>query len=301
MSKPASPILIALTFFMSLDAAAAAADGSVTVERLLGQAQTIEERSSKDLVQGAVVEAGTRIRTDAKGRVEFSVNGIPTLFVGSDVELLLHSYEPTVVRARLTQGAIRVDARSAPGRRSRDVRLNVGELRVRIADAEAWAQQTPDFTQVCLVSAGVVEVKQGEQLSRIDLQGQCLRVAESTPSWARVPAAVLDERIAQILIARPDAEPQPAVNAASAPAATGDDRSWSVVLASVTTQEGADREATRLKAQGVLQAEVRAYRNADRSGFRVGAGRYVSREEADVALTQFKKHYPKLSGWVARY
>lgn len=346
MSQPALPIVLALMLPMSLAPAAVAADGSVTVERLQGQAQQVQDRISKNLVQGAAVEVGTRIRTDARGRVELSVNGIPTLSAGSDVELLVHSYEATVVRARLSQGTMHIDARSAPGRRSRDVRLNVGELRVRIADAEAWAQQTQTLTQVCLVSAGVVEVKQAEQLSRIDLQGQCLRVAEATPSWTRVPAEVLSERIELTKVATPGAEPRrpvtaaiaPAVPAAAAPAvpaavapaapvvvapaavetavvapvvsapvartksaAADDGRSWSVVLASVGTQQAADLEAARLKALGVLQAEVRAYRNGDRSGFRVGAGRYVSREEAGVALTQFKKHYPNLNGWLARY
>ncbi|MGQ0502547.1 MAG: SPOR domain-containing protein [Panacagrimonas sp.] len=342
------------------------------------------------------------MQTGGDGRVELAVNGAATLFVGSDAEFLLHSFEASVVRVRLSQGEMHIDARAVPGGNSRDVRLNLGELRVRIAGAEAWAQQTAAVTQVCMVSAGYVEVKRGEQLSRIDMPGQCLRLSNAKSAWTVVPPNVLTERIlltavtvdpadaadaadaAEVgwapeppvslkpeTVAKPESatpepgavpadehrepapagpvstaaaesspesapEPAPEQSAqaeppeparptvaerrakpqkqppadpvvppktAAAPVAKADsgNAAWSIVLASLSTRQAAETEVARLKAQGVHQAEVRAYQNGKGAGFRVGTGRYASRAQADAALAKFRSRYPKLSGWLARY
>lgn len=343
------------------------------------------------------------MQTGGDGRVELAVNGAATLFVGSDAEFLLHSFEASVVRVRLSQGEMHIDARAVPGGNSRDVRLNIGELRVRIAGAEAWAQQTAAVTQVCMVSAGYVEVKRGEQLSRIDMPGQCLRLSNARSAWTVVPPNVLTERIlltavtvdpadvtdaAEVgrapeppvrlkpeTVAKPESatpepgavpadehrepapagpvstaaaesapesapepapEPAPEQSAqaeppeparpavaerpakpqrqspadpvvppktAAAPVAKADsgNAAWSIVLASLSTRQAAETEVARLKAQGVQQAEFRAYQNGKGAGFRVGTGRYASRAQADAALAKFRSRYPKLSGWLARY
>lgn len=399
-----SPLLL----FCSLSSAvfvvpeAIAAGGLLSVGQLQGHVEELQDHGSAALVPGVPIAAGTRIRTGADGRVELGVNGAPTFFSGSDSEFLVHSFEGFVVRARLSQGSLHIDARAASGSNSRDVRLNVGELRVRIAGAEAWALQTPAVTQVCMVSSGYIEVKRGEQLSRIDMPGQCLRLANTVAAWVVMAPEALAERLdltavkapmasdtdANVAIAEGAAKPptpaqvpataqaqtpapaqaaaptqgpaqvepapaevaeapaSPSPNAslpqtppaaprsADAPAAEGSlarlpatkpvvpqaakkakpeafppasvqgagasGRAWSVVLASLSTRSAADAEAARLKGLGV-RAEVRAYTVGERNGFRVGAGRYSSRSQADAGLAQFRKRYPKLSVWLAQY
>ncbi|MGQ0698859.1 MAG: SPOR domain-containing protein [Panacagrimonas sp.] len=390
---------IALAMSACAASSVLAADATVTVERLLGNVQRVQEGQAAKLLTGAKLEAGTFVRTPGKGAVELSVNGVPTVFAGADAELLLHSVEASMVRMRLSQGAMHIDARVGAGRPSRDVRLNLGELKLRVSGAQAWAQQTSDITQVCLIT-GVVEVRRQEQLDRIDLPGQCLRVSPTgaAPTWSRVPPEVLNERIALAGIAPDNTQPvqptpvaaapkkiKPApvaappaivepvspvatvetaspaeappatvetlspvavpsatvepespaeaspvmaetaspvvdppvigdpVSSAEAPPAASEPESaaaaepaavsprhWSVVLASLATQQAADQEVARLKKLGV-HAEVRAYQVAERAGFRVGVGRHDTRKEADRALGQFKRQHPKLGGWLAQY
>ena len=90
------------------------------------------------------------------------------------------------------------------------------------------------------------------------------------------------------------------MGALAAPPAAYDDRRWSVVLASMSTRDAAVSEVARLRSLGLL-VSLRPYRVGDRSGYRIGLGRYPTREQADDAMLELQRVRPGIPAWVARY
>ena len=82
--------------------------------------------------------------------------------------------------------------------------------------------------------------------------------------------------------------------------AADDGRRWSVVLASMSTRDAAVSEVTRLRSLGLL-VNSRPYQVGDRRGYRVGLGRYPTREQADDAMRGLKRVRPGIPAWVAKY
>lgn len=438
----------------------------VEVGRLQGEAAVVQEQAGGALAAGQAPSDGTRVHTGADGRAELLMQGVPSVVVGADTQLLLHSGEGQVLRARLGQGRLHVDTRAKPGKARRDLRLNVGDMRLQVAGGEVWIEQTDEQTQVCSIS-GTAELQLDGRHDRLDFPGQCVRKAGVETAWTLVPLDVLSARVAEVALAAPAAVieeaptvlaavpaanpvaaavPVPAPTPISAPvesvpaapvveaslpaalappdvapavegiavpdpatlevaelpelpplpaaavpvsppvadgpdaSATGsatasgtlmetlgeaeriaearatevappmitapsavstaarevrapatdpevveaaaaeaavaaqpagpavgaagetldDGRRWSVVLASMSTPEAAQEEIQRLRKLG-LRAETREYRVGERQGYRVGLGRYDTREQADAALAKLHKRHPKLPGWVAKY
>ncbi|WP_420468125.1 SPOR domain-containing protein [Panacagrimonas sp.] len=474
--------LLATTVAGLLPAAVLAAELPVDVGRLQGEVAVVQEApEGGEVPTGDGPQAGTRIHTGADGRVELKLAGVPSLFVGPQSQLLLHSADGEVLRARLLQGTMRVDTRAGSSASRRDLRLNVGDMRLQIAGGEVWLEQSEAETQVCSV-AGAAELQLESRRDRLDFPGQCVRRVGSQTAWTLVPPEVLSARLQQIELpdevaapvakveifeaaptvaaapkpapipapnpspspapapapapaptpaapsaavaaasdaparpavpapeatapaaaagppplvltvdpetaraaqeqreatqrqtaqreaellatlaraeeiadtraaavspdaqatavtpaqamqpaaAEPDASPPPAVDmpttavepavpamvdaaepagadvqvAVAATGATGeadDGRRWSVVLASMSTEEAAANEVERLRELG-LQPEAREYRVGERQGYRVGLGRYPTREGADAALQELQTRRPTLPGWVAKY
>lgn len=471
--------VVAFALVTPLSATVVAADLPVEVERLHGEVAVIQDQP------GETLRAGTQVHTGMDGRAELSMGGAPSLFVGGDSQLLLHSADGDVLRVRLLKGSMRADTRASRGQPRRDLRLNAGDVQLRIADGEVWIEHADGQTQVCSI-AGAAEVQVESRRDRLDFPGQCVRRAGVETAWTLVPPEILSARVEQVSLpqaspvaaaqptvpvpapaptpsaavsqppsapssasqstaaappppapefpepeiasaesavaatmpeqpapmfadadAAPTAAPPPASieqlsqtlaqaeaiadarNAAvatpasaagtaaaseigaepeprakaevetapearidpssesAAPAdiavsdidpvaaaeveaaamtapthapsgpslpliaatetaaaaseeAVDDGRRWSVVLASMSTQEAADQEVARLRRLG-LQPEAREYQVGERNGFRVGMGRYRTREDADAALLELQSAKPALPGWVAKY
>lgn len=194
-----------------------AASLPVTADRFEGEVMRDLGSAVQGLAPGESIEAGTRVRTGTDGRIEFSFRGAPTLKLGPAADLLLHSADQNVLRAKLDAGALSVDTRAGKGNKARDLRLNVGELRLRINAAEVWVERGDQGSVVCLVS-GLVEAQIADQPGRLDTPGQCLRQSGMTSMWSMVPQSVLVDRIALTRVSPPTLQPN-AELAVTAPAA----------------------------------------------------------------------------------
>jgi hypothetical protein len=176
----------------------AAAALPVKIDGFEGEVVQVVGTIHSGVTPGKALQPGTQLKTGADGRADVSLNGAPTLRLGNGVDLLLHSMDQDVLRLRSASGAIFVDARTpvTPGGKSRDVRLNAGDLRLRVANAEAWVEVDDRSGQVC-VMAGVVEVQQPNAGAvRLDTPGQCLRQSGLSSQWTMVPIDLLQARIA---------------------------------------------------------------------------------------------------------
>lgn len=174
----------------------------VKVDKFEGEVVQVRGTEHRGIDKDKNIEPGTQIQTGADGRAQLSLLGAPTIALGHKADLLLHSIDQHVLRLRLASGAMRVDTRSAGGGKSRDVRINVGDLRLRVAAADAWTEIDDRGGQVCLIS-GRIEAQQSTGPVRLDTPGQCLRQTGVTSQWSMVPATVLEARMAMLAI--PDA------------------------------------------------------------------------------------------------
>lgn len=194
---------LAALLALFLSPALFAAPLPVKVSQFDGEVVQVLGTAHSGIVADKAIEQGSEIRTGKDGRAELSLHGDPTLAVGNGAQLLLHSMDQRVLRLRLASGALRIDTRAPKGGKSRDVRLNVGDLRVRVANADAWTELGERGGQLCLIS-GTVEAQQPNGVARLDTPGQCLRQSGLTSQWSMVPMSVLQERVALLDI--PDAD-----------------------------------------------------------------------------------------------
>lgn len=186
---------IAAAFLALTPSLVAAAPLPVIAHRSMGEVTRDQGAAIEGVIAGQTISAGTRIRTGADGRAEFSFQDAPTLKLGGNADLLLHSADTLVLRAKLHGGALSIDSTAGETGRTRDVRLNAGEMRLRVNAAKAWVELGPQSVQVCVIS-GVIEAQSGGQPARLDTPGQCLRKSGATATWTMVPDAVLVERVA---------------------------------------------------------------------------------------------------------
>lgn len=199
-----------------------AASLPVTVERFEGEVVQVDGTVHSGVLPGKTLPSGSQIHTGKDGRAQLLLHGAPTLAVGTGADLLLHSMDGDVLRLRIASGALRIDTRAAPGVPARDVRLNAGDLRLRVSGADAWIEMDPDGGQVCLI-AGVVEAQQPGATVRLDAPGQCLRQSGRIAQWSMVPIAVLEERVALLRVSHPvvalaPPPPRPQIKALPLPA-----------------------------------------------------------------------------------
>jgi hypothetical protein len=185
----------------------------VKIDAFQGEVVQVSGTVHSGVTPGKAIASGTEVKTGGDGRADLSLHGVPTLGLGNDVNLLLHSMDQDVLRIRVASGALRIDTRTPPkpGGKGRDVRLNAGDLRLRISGAEAWVEVGDRSGQVCVI-AGVVEAQQPTGAVRLDTPGQCLRQTGQSSQWTMVPMELLETRVAAAGV-------QKGVTAAAAPAA----------------------------------------------------------------------------------
>lgn len=190
-----------------------AAPMPVKLVRSQQDVMSTHDDQSRTLLPGANIEAGTRVRTAPAGRAELSLLGAPSMWLSADTEVQLHDADAGVLKARLTRGTASIDTRALKGGKARDVRVNLGELRLRVASAQAWIEQSDAASQVCLL-AGAIDVQVLDRAHRLDLPGQCLRRSGITSQWSMVPRELLGERVAMTEVVDPGAVAAPVVQVA---------------------------------------------------------------------------------------
>ncbi|TDU24369.1 sporulation related protein [Panacagrimonas perspica] len=201
-------------------AAAVAAPLPVKIERFEGEVVQVIGTVHSGVLPGKNLEQGTQIQTGTDGRADLSLSGAPTVSVGGNTDLLVHSVEKGALRLRVASGALRIDSRAAGPHQARDVRLNVGDLRLRISGAEGWTELSDRGGQVCLI-AGAIDAQQPSGAVRLDVPGQCLRQSGLTAQWSMVPLSVLEERVALLGVRAPavalEPKPEPKIKALPLP------------------------------------------------------------------------------------
>jgi hypothetical protein len=217
-----------------------------------------------------------------------------------------------------------------------DLRLNVGTLRLRVFGADVWAETGGGSDEICLLS-GAVEILTPLGPERLDGKGDCLRwdgqqaqvlrAGEVGPLAGRLsklePPAVTEEfRIAILPHAsgtprpavagdveadrpppatrsRPDPPPPPPESEPD-PVVEVDPQSarWSLVLASLPTRDAAEREAARLRGQG-LDTQIDAGANARGDAtYRLTYGAFYTREAAEQQLRQQRRQRGFEKAWL---
>lgn len=196
-SRPA-PLLVALLLTLPFNLSAQAP--AVTVDKVEGEVFLSISGQTSLAIGGQILPPGTELRATTDGRVELSIGGARSLALGNGGQLRIESAEPTVSPPfALGRGAVYIDTRANGGLPRRDLQLQVGELKLRVDGAEAWAALNNDVAQVCLIS-GAVEAALPSRVDRLDLPGQCLSRAGQQSRWVIVPAEVLSERIALVRV-----------------------------------------------------------------------------------------------------
>lgn len=192
---------------------AAAAALPVKIDAFQGEVVQVSGAIHSGVSPGKALASGTEVKTGRDGRADLSLHGAPTLSLGPDVQLLVHSMDQDVLRLRVASGALRIDTRAAStaGGKARDVRLNAGDLRLRLAGAEAWVEVSERSGQVCVIS-GAVQAQQATGLVRLDTPGQCLRQTGQSLQWTMVPMDLMEARVSTTGVAT-------AVATAASPAA----------------------------------------------------------------------------------
>lgn len=173
----------------------------VKLNHQTGDVKQLRGNDISDVPGKVGLQSGTTIFSGSDGRAEFSVNDEPTLSIGGPSALLLHSVESGILQAALTSGTLHVDSRKRNDAPSRDIRLSVGELRARIADAKIWAEKTPETAQICLVS-GVVNFRVGERPLQLDTPNQCVTQEGQIRQWDLVHEEELRKRISLTYVPR---------------------------------------------------------------------------------------------------
>lgn len=196
-SRPV-PLLVALV--LALPPTLFAQAPAITVDKVEGEVFQSLGGQTSVAGSGQLLPPGTQLRAATDGRAELSIGGARSLALGNGGELRIESAEPTVLPPfALGRGAVYIDTRANGGLPRRDLHLQVGELKLRVDGAEAWAALNNDVAQVCLIS-GAVEAALPSRVDRLDLPGQCLSRAGQQSRWVIVPAEVLSERIALVRV-----------------------------------------------------------------------------------------------------
>jgi cell division septation protein DedD len=288
-------------------------------------ADTGDER--RPLRVADVVEPGTSIYT-GRGRIELHLEPAGAIALGDDSRVLLHSIEPLAPPARMhlvrlvvDSGSMRASTRAASTPIPADLRINIGGLRLRVLGAEVWMERGRDFDEVCVIE-GAVELQTPAGPHRLDEPGSCLRLlatgiqhldpaaaAPITPRLQRTALAVLGG-----LSPSTASVPSPAIEASpspmpappppppqtAAPAATGAEHAWTIVLASVPDEDAARREAERLRAGGLDTRVVDTLRDDGSRTWRVVVGRYASKADAATDIASIRKRRGLAKAWITQ-
>lgn len=263
------------------------------------------------IVAGDVVSAGSRgkvaLRLADHGAITLSSLGDLQVFEASAARGKL----PASAKLKLLAGALRVDSRASNGRPAQDLRLNIGSLKTRILNADAWGANTAEGDTLCLI-AGAVSVQTEGGDERLSTVGSCLRrepdgqlsrfSADSDPVILGAIAATRFEGAAMppaATIATVVSAPSPSPSRELPPAPGGDmGGDWTIVVLSLSKPEPVAVRARALVQQG-LPATTRTATVNGVTMHRVAIGSFATQAEARAyaASTLAKSD---IKGWPAR-
>lgn len=263
------------------------------------------------IVAGDVVSAGSRgkvaLRLADHGAITLSSLGDLQVFEASAARGKL----PASAKLKLLAGALRVDSRASNGRPAQDLRLNIGSLKTRILNADAWGANTAEGDTLCLI-AGAVSVQTEGRDERLSTAGSCLRrepdgqlsrfSADSDPVILGAIAATRFEGTAMppaAKIATAVSAPSPSPSRNLPPAPGGDVAGdWTIVVLSLSKPEPVAVRARALVQQG-LPATTRTVTVKGVTMHRVAIGSFATQAEARAyaASTLAKSD---IKGWPAR-
>ncbi len=275
--------------------AAAASAAVLTAIRVNDPANITQAGDTRALTPMQAIAVGDVISAGARGKVElqFAGTGLLTLSSLGDLQVFeaqeARNKQLALAKLKLLGGALRVDSRAANGKAAQDVRLNVGSLKTRIINAQAWAANTAEGDTLCLLS-GTVSVQTDGAEERLSAPGNCIR-REPDGQLNRFPVerdavvvgAIDATRFANVttpIIAaasrRPDTDIA-VLPAVSTPMAGKG--GWTVVVLSLSRPEPVAARAQVLADQG-LPAVTRTATVNGMTMHRVAVGSFATQAEA---------------------
>lgn len=302
-------LLAATLFTMSCGAFAA----DLVVVRVNAPASLARSGDVSALTPQRAINAGDVVSAGARGKVALQLggSGLMTLSSLGDVQVfeakVASGKQPAIAKLKLLAGAMRVDSRASKGKPAQDIRLNVGSLKTRLFNGDAWAANTAEGDTLCLM-AGAVSV-QGEGLAdeRLDKPGSCLRrepdgrvnhfIVDSDPvilgaiaatrfegsgdaANSVVAVVAAEEKIMAIApIIATAATPVAAPAKSAAPAAASASGGWTIVVMSMSKPAPIAARAQALARQG-LPASTRTAVVNGATVHRVAVGQFATQAEA---------------------
>ncbi len=240
------------------------------------------------IVMGDVVSAG------ARGKVALQLGGSGLMTLASLGDLQVFEAKAASAKLKLLAGALRVDSRATNGKPAQDIRLNIGSLKTRLLNADAWGANTAEGDTLCLM-AGTASVQTGAATDeRLDVIGSCLRrepdgqlsrfAVDADPVIVSAIAATRFEGMGEVvntLMAEAAAEEAVVTPAAPVVAAvpTSTGSGWTIVVLSLSKPEPVAARAQALVAQG-LPAITRTATVNGATMYRVAVGSFATQAEA---------------------
>lgn len=272
-----------------------------------GKADALEPQTA--IIAGDVVSAGPR----GKVAMQLAGGGLMTLSSLGDVQVFeakaAQGKQPATAKLKLLAGALRVDSRAVNGKPAQDVRLNIGSLKTRLLNADAWGANTAEGDTLCLLGGAVSVQTSGAADERLDVPGSCLRrepdgqlsrfAADSdavivgaisatrfdgmgelvTTLVADSSAENTTAELAAPVIAPPVAPARVVTPAAVTDTNTNTKGGWTIVVLSLSKPEPVAARAQALVAQG-LPATARTATVKGATMHRVAVGQFSTQAEA---------------------
>lgn len=290
--------------------AASAAKADLVVVQVAGPTTVQNASGSGELAAGRAVLAGDVLSAGARGKLALQLAGSGLITLSSLGDLQVYEAraaagkQPPIAKLKLLAGALRVDSRAVNGKPAQDIRLNVGSLKSRVLNADAWGANTAEGDTLCVLAGAVsVQTASGSD-ERLATAGSCLRrepdgqisrfAAASDPVIVGAISATRLEGAGSTLSsieAEAQAEATVEAEARAAPAraktdiavvpatAASANGEWTVVVLSLAKPEPVAAQAQALAQQG-LPATVRQATVNGQTMHRVAVGSFASAAEA---------------------
>lgn len=270
------------------------------------------ENQKLHLSPGATLAPGDSVATGGGARAAFVLAGGGYLSLGADASLRVHSVDSrsgakNILRLVLEKGVLRLDPKNGE-----DVRLNAGDLRVRVYGADVWIGAEAAGDTVCLLRGAVEFQYRDAGAGRLDVPGDCVFVSSNRAPLRYTPVqSILANKLAQadlgaasiastLLPEAPLARAGTRPGAAPPVAAKSEPTGWTVVVLSLADGESAVLEAEGYRERGFDAHTFIEEVNGQRY-YRVGIGRFPTREDARAFAANIKSRLHIDAAWVAAY
>jgi len=182
---------IALAATIVMVSSTTAAAEAWRAERVTG---SVAVDSGHSLADGAPVAADARIQLDDDGALTLWRTGTRLRLRGPAELALFPADQPEIARVQLRSGTMRAHAPTG-----RDLRVNAGQLRLRLMNAEAWTAAAPDGDRVCALDGTIqVQLPNASQTLMLEHAGACLRLlGDGTLLHERPTRSELNARLAR--------------------------------------------------------------------------------------------------------